>query len=607
MTMRLSYKINIAAVTILVIVGFVVTESALFYMDDLVDTLNERYMSLKLNNLLFRMRHDYQVLYEKGLADNPQYVAVTKKSILEDIVRHKDAYKSEVSVFTEDGQALIYKDSLPKGDPRPEHFELLAENPGDMLLLEESGNEKFFIAGRFPEWNWVIMLSLDSEQLFFWRNQFIWRSTAVLLGSILFGSLIFLLFSRRIVRPLQSLAHSAQKIASKGWHGDVPKVASKDEKDEIGQLATAFSHMVRSRALAEESLRQSEAQYRFLANNVQDIIWTCDLDFNFTYISPSVERVLGYTPQELMHLAPENWVVQQKYLQLLQEKQTQRKEAWQRGESQEVQTHEFAVVHKDSSLVWLEVSSSCYKDEAGAICGLVGVARDVSRRKELELQKEHVEQVIRHDLRHPLGGVIALPQVLLLSEKLSEEGEEVVRLIQKSGEKMLQFIDSSLALHKIESGDYKLSLKQFNLFDELKSIETELQSLLQGYNVSMRVLAEKDMPGDVVADMNLFPSMVSNLLKNAIEASPEGGSVTIAIACDGELTIAFHNQGAVPADIRDSFFDKYVTAGKGEGTGLGTYSAWLAAKSHGGGIVMETSEQYGTTVTVTIPQQGRAS
>lgn len=603
MTMRLYYKINIAAVTILMVVGFVITESAVFYMDDLVDTLNERYMRLKLNNLLFQMRHDYQVLFEKGLADNPHYVAVTKKSILEEIVKHKDAYKSQISIFTKDGQALIYKDDMPREDPRAEHFDLLVANPKEMFLLEESGKEKFFIAGHFPEWDWRVILSLDSDQLFFWRNQFVLRSTVVLLVSIVLGSLIFLFFSRRVVHPLQSLAQSAKAIAHQGWHTGVPQVRSKDE---VGQLATAFSHMVRSRALAEENLRQSEAQYRLLANNVQDIIWTCDLDFNFTYISPSVERVLGYTPQELMHLAPENWVVQQ-HLEVLQDKRALRREAWQRGESLDVQTYDLAVVHKNGSVVWLEVSSSSYKDEAGEVCGLVGVARDISRRKELELQKEHVEQVIRHDLKHPLVGVISLPQVLLLSDNLSEEQKQTLQMIKKSGEKMLQFIDSSLALHRIESGDYCLCLKQFNIFDELKIIETELQSLLHGHEVSVRVLAEKAMSGDVVADMNLFPFMVSNLLKNAIEASPQGGVVTVALACDTELTIAFHNYGSVPADIRDAFFEKYVTSRKRKGTGLGTYSAWLAARSHGGGISMETSEEQGTTVTVTIPQQKPAS
>ncbi|MCP4752568.1 MAG: ATP-binding protein, partial [Proteobacteria bacterium] len=70
---------------------------------------------------------------------------------------------------------------------------------------------------------------------------------------------------------------------------------------------------------------------------------------------------------------------------------------------------------------------------------------------------------------------------------------------------------------------------------------------------------------------------------------------------DDSVRIAIHNAGAIPEEIRDTFFDKYVTFDKMGGTGLGTYSAKLIAETIGGGIGLETSAKDGTTITVRLP------
>jgi len=65
--------------------------------------------------------------------------------------------------------------------------------------------------------------------------------------------------------------------------------------------------------------------------------------------------------------------------------------------------------------------------------------------------------------------------------------------------------------------------------------------------------------------------------------------------------VDIHNQGAVPESIRDRFFERYVTYGKQYGTGLGTYSAMLIARAHGGNISFTTSREEGTHLLVTLP------
>lgn len=81
-----------------------------------------------------------------------------------------------------------------------------------------------------------------------------------------------------------------------------------------------------------------------------------------------------------------------------------------------------------------------------------------------------------------------------------------------------------------------------------------------------------------------------------------GGSVIIYVEQNGDFgQIKVTNSGEVPAAIRDRFFEKYVTFGKDGGTGLGTYSAWLATKTQGGRIELDTSVSEKTSVTANLP------
>ena len=106
----------------------------------------------------------------------------------------------------------------------------------------------------------------------------------------------------------------------------------------------------------------------------------------------------------------------------------------------------------------------------------------------------------------------------------------------------------------------------------------------------------------LVSDCQLLDVIFTNLLTNALEASDEGSPVLVDLNVESnECVVTIANNQPVPEEIRLHFFDKYVTAGKIGGTGLGTYSASLMTAAIGGSLAMETSDQDGTKVTIRIP------
>ena len=111
-----------------------------------------------------------------------------------------------------------------------------------------------------------------------------------------------------------------------------------------------------------------------------------------------------------------------------------------------------------------------------------------------------------------------------------------------------------------------------------------------------------EMPRSL-GDAMLCYSLFQNLLKNACEAAPDNSKVSVNLYDETPLRIVIQNKGAVPADMRHRFFDKYATSGKQGGTGLGTYSAKLLTEAQHGSIALGVDDETNTTtITLTLPK-----
>ncbi len=215
--------------------------------------------------------------------------------------------------------------------------------------------------------------------------------------------------------------------------------------------------------------------------------------------------------------------------------------------------------------------------------------------------REDIDRISRHDLKGPLVGIIGLPELLLEDDNLTEEQKQLIKVIETNGYTMLEMINRSLDLLKMENGTYQLQAESFDLLVLIKKVIIDLDRHIVPKNIQVTV-ASSDPAFMVRGERLLCYSLFHNLIMNAVQASPTAGEITITLSAQhGLRTITLTNSGEVPHEIRSRFFEKYVTYGKQEGTGLGTYSAWLAAKAHGGSIRLESSRPGFTSIVVTLP------
>lgn len=225
---------------------------------------------------------------------------------------------------------------------------------------------------------------------------------------------------------------------------------------------------------------------------------------------------------------------------------------------------------------------------------------------EMSRLREHVELMTQHDMKGSLAGVIGLIQELAEADSMSRKQIELLQMVEETALQVLNMINLSQELFKIETGRFTLEAKPIKIGDILcriaKIARTRFAEKHLIITVNSDVSVGENMPlalGDAMFCYSLF----HNLINNACEAAPKKSQVLITLYDKSPLRILIQNTGAVPAQIRESFFNKFVTHGKPGGTGIGTYSAKLLAEAQNGTVSLEVSDQTNeTTIIVTLPR-----
>ena len=227
--------------------------------------------------------------------------------------------------------------------------------------------------------------------------------------------------------------------------------------------------------------------------------------------------------------------------------------------------------------------------------------RDIELVQENADLREDVERITRHDLKNPLSVVLGYASMMAEDENLEEKHRESARFMEESAFTMMDMVNNSLNLYKIEQGSFQLEPVLLNCVRVVEKVMATVSPLADQLGVRLEYAPHATYLS-MLGDEMLCHSLLGNLVRNAVEAAPEGSKVTVCLESGEHTVVSIHNRGVIPEAIRDRFFEKYVTSGKKQGTGLGTYSARLMSEVQNGRIEFETSEKAGTTLKVSLPR-----
>jgi signal transduction histidine kinase len=216
-----------------------------------------------------------------------------------------------------------------------------------------------------------------------------------------------------------------------------------------------------------------------------------------------------------------------------------------------------------------------------------------------------------HELRTPLNAIIGFSEILsgeMFGPLQNERYRDYAAHIRKSGTYLLSIINDMLDLAKVEAGRLELAVDAVDVAEGLRGCLDFVRPNIATGNLQLSTVIADDLP-TLKADKRAFQQIVLNLLSNAVKFTPEGGSVTLQAAMNGDggldISVIDTGNGIAPDDL-DTVLSPFGQIDsswtrKHEGTGLGLPLAKSLVELHGGNLSIASEVGVGTTVTVHFP------
>ncbi len=368
---------------------------------------------------------------------------------------------------------------------------------------------------------------------------------------------------------------------------------------------------ITERKLAGETLRKLQRAVEYADN----AIFMTDPQGTITFVNPAFQRVYGYPPEEAVGQTP-------RLLKSGRHSRAFYDLFWKKLLAGEPIRGEIVNKTRDGRMVTVEESVTRVLDGGGRCIGFIAVQNDVTGKRLLEeqfRQSQKMEAVgrlaggVAHDFNNLLTAILGYSGLLLSQEGLPEPVTEAMTEIHKAGERASSLTRQLLAF----------SRKQVLLPEilDLNAIVRDLEKMLRrliGENIALVTELDGRL-GAVRADPGQIEQVLLNLIVNARDAMPDGGTVTVSTSdCPIDeafvrthpgiragrhslISIRDTGQGMAPDVLSHLFEPFFTTKEKGKGTGLGLATVYGIVKQSGGYIGVESEPQRGTQFRVYLP------
>ncbi len=367
-------------------------------------------------------------------------------------------------------------------------------------------------------------------------------------------------------------------------------------------------------------LVEREEFFQLISENVIDMIAVVDSNGRRAYNSPSYQRILGYSPEELEATSSFEQVHPDDHQIVVDAAGDVRRT----GVGRRI---EYRMRHKDGSWVYLESTASPVMNAKGEVENLVIVNRDISERRRLEEQLRQSQKMdaigrlsggVAHDFNNLLGVIIGYAEILQERIPETDSMRAPVDQIIKAGSRASSLTKQLLAFSRQQVMEPKILVLNAVVADTEKMLRR-----LIGEDIELLTSLDPAL-GKIRADQGQIEQVIMNLAVNARDAMPEGGRLVIETAnfeIDDKfarryaypvlpgsyilLTVSDNGIGMDTATQQRIFEPFFTTKEKGKGTGLGLSTVYGVVKQSGGYIDVVSTRGKGTTFNIYLPCVGQ--
>ncbi|MBE0651583.1 MAG: PAS domain S-box protein [Bacteroidales bacterium] len=370
------------------------------------------------------------------------------------------------------------------------------------------------------------------------------------------------------------------------------------------------------------TLEESEAKFRYIAENSSDVIWHVDTNLICDYISLADERMRGYTQEEVLGGHLFDILKPGTFDHLIANLQKRFADEKAGIKTTIAPIYELEEKCKDGSWVWVEATATPHHDENGNFLGLNGVTRDISKRKkaeaEIELKtkqliaantdKDRFVSILAHDLRSPFQSLLGFLALLNdnIEEYTTEQIAEIIKKLYESANNTYNFLEDLLEWTRSQKTPFQPREIPF------KDIWSDIINAIEGSANSKGISISNNIPLDLVlyADSNMLKTVLRNLISNAIKFTHKGGSIKLfSVEIEEGINISVADTGVgMTEDVSSKLFDitnKYTTKGtlNETGSGFGLVLCKEFLEKHKGKIWVESEVDKGSIFTFLLPFQ----
>jgi len=410
--------------------------------------------------------------------------------------------------------------------------------------------------------------------------------------ALMFGLLISLILgfflSRTIISPISTLQHRSESMAE----GDFTHKIEVRSRDEIGRLTIAFNEMAGKINTSLEEIQAEKNKVEAILLHMTDAVAAYDNNGTLIHINPAGENLLGEYKDKSFD---EFFDMLEANISLYRILYIDSNESIERD-----------VEFKGKNL---KAFFAPFNTERSVTAGVVVVFQDITRRHMLDNARREFVANVSHELRTPLTTIKTYAETIADMDDGDTDSSVMhfIKVIENEADRMTRLVKDLLTLSQLDSSKAIERRKKFDLSQLVSSVVEKLS--ITAKNSGHRIKVDINMTSPICfGEPDAIEQVITNIISNAIKYTPAGGKIDIA--CYGDFSKAYitvrDNGIGIPENDLPRIFERFYRVDKARsrqsgGTGLGLAIAKEIIVRHEGTIEIESPNQKGTIVKITLP------
>ncbi|MCK8826520.1 cell wall metabolism sensor histidine kinase WalK [Natroniella acetigena] len=501
---------------------------------------------------------------------------------------------------------IIDSEGVPLADSReePQKMENHLQRPEvQMVLEEEIGRTERYSSTLDAEMRYIALpIIRDGEMIGIVRGAMelndlkelfrgIWN---VLLQAgvvvIIISTLLSLKMTEKITNPIERITSAAQKIAN----GFLDQKLVIRTKDEIGQLAEMFNHMVNRVKDKIDELSAEKNKIEAIVTSIADGVIAVNNQEEVILFNPAAEDIFGIKEQEVSGKSIIQITKNYKLDELIEKTLQQAR----------VITEEVEILLPEKRIFRVQVAPIKDNQETK---GVVAVLRDITEIRRLERMRRDFVSNVSHELKTPLTSIKGYVETLVDSKLDYETAQHFLGIINDETSRLERLITDLLDLSKIESVSNLGISQEVDLVEVIRDASSLLKNKAEEKEIDLKLSLPFEAP-IIKGKQDQVSRLIINLLDNAIKYTPQGGKVkTVLYLEKDEIIIEVEDNGiGIPEQDLERIFERFYRVDKARtrkqgGTGLGLSIVKHIVRQYNGEIDVESKLEQGTKFIVSLP------